>query len=155
MTMKNVNNNMLQTMMSGAFGEVTEVASMSFAFFIIGLGIPLFSVLVRLNLTGSGLCSTFTANILAVYVPWGVSWLFYSGGATGLLGWGGIIFTSIIAFLAPLGLALHAESEFDVDGSIKIYGNLELTKRQKIITLYALLMFSIASIVLAVIGQLT
>ena len=42
MTMKNVNDNMLESMMSGAFGETTEVASMLFAFFIIGLGIPLF-----------------------------------------------------------------------------------------------------------------
>ena len=71
-----------------------------------------------------------------------------------MLGWGGIIFTSIIAFLAPLGLALHTESKFDVVGSINIYGNLELTKQQKIGTPYALLLFSIASIVLAVIGEL-
>ena len=42
MTMQNVADNMLQSMMSGAFGEVTEVSSMAFAFFIIGLGIPLF-----------------------------------------------------------------------------------------------------------------
>ncbi len=42
MTMHNVADNMLQSMMSGEFGEVTEISSMTFAFFIIGLGIPLF-----------------------------------------------------------------------------------------------------------------
>ena len=42
MTMDNVSNNMLQSMMSGVFGEMTEISSMAFAFFIIGLGIPLF-----------------------------------------------------------------------------------------------------------------
>lgn len=42
MTMRDVTDNMLQAMMSGAFGPITEVASMTFAFFIIGLGIPLF-----------------------------------------------------------------------------------------------------------------
>lgn len=42
MTMRNVTDNMLQSMMSGAFGTFTEISSMVFAFFIIGLGIPLF-----------------------------------------------------------------------------------------------------------------
>jgi hypothetical protein len=113
------------------------------------------SVLTRLNLTGSGLCSEFVANILAVYFPWGTAWMFYSGGATtSLLGWGGIFFTSIIAFLAPLLLAIHAVAEFASHGSIHVYGKLQLTKQQQIITLYGLLIFSIVSIVLAVIGEL-
>ena len=112
------------------------------------------SVITRLNLTGSGLCSKFVANILAVYLPWGTAWMFYSGGATtSLLGWGGIFFTSIIAFLAPLLLALHAVCEFNVDGSISVYGKLSLTRRQQIIALYGLFAFSVVSIVLAVIGE--
>ncbi len=41
MTMKNVNSNMLDSMMSGLFGRTTEISSMLFAFIIIGLGIPL------------------------------------------------------------------------------------------------------------------
>ncbi len=103
---------------------------------------------------GSGLCSEFTANILAIYLPWGISWIFYSGGATSLLGWGGIIFTSIIVFIEPLRLALHAESEFDSEGSVQVYGSLKMTKKQKIYTLYALMCVSIVSIILAVIGEL-
>ena len=42
LTMPNVSENMLQTMMSGSFGTTTEICSEMFAFFIIGLGIPLF-----------------------------------------------------------------------------------------------------------------
>ena len=42
LTVPNVAQNMLQTMMTGTLGEITEVCSMVFAFFIIGLGIPLF-----------------------------------------------------------------------------------------------------------------
>mmetsp|Transcript_14618 Transcript_14618/g.18482 ORF Transcript_14618/g.18482 Transcript_14618/m.18482 type:complete len:410 (-) Transcript_14618:74-1303(-) len=155
MTMHNVSDNMLQSMMTGEFGEVTEISSMTFAFFIIGLGIPLFSVLTRLNLTGSGLCSEFKANLLAVYLPWGTAWMFYSGGSTSsLLGWGGIFFTSIIAFLAPLLVALHSVSAIDSDGSVSVYGNFVLTKRQQILSLYGLLIFSVVSIVLAVVGEL-
>ena len=70
LTMPNISDNMLASMMSGAYGTATEVFSMIFCLFIIGLGIPLFSVLTRLNLTGSGLCSEFVANIFAVYLPW-------------------------------------------------------------------------------------
>ena len=80
--------------------------------------------------------------------------MFYSGGATALLGWGGIIFTSIIVFIAPLSLALYAESEFDVEGAVRIYGSLTLTKQQRIVMLYGLVLVTVASIVLAVIGEL-
>ncbi len=113
------------------------------------------SVLTRLNLTGSGLCSEFTANILAVYMPWSISWMFYNGGSTTtLLGWGGIVFTSIVAFLAPLFLTLHVAYEKGLDGSIHVYGNITLTKRHHIIALYGLLILSTISIILAVIGEL-
>jgi hypothetical protein len=109
--------------------------------------------LTRLNLTGSGLCSDFVANLLAVYLPWGVSWLFYSGGATtSLLGWGGIFFTSIIAFIAPLMLSLHVANSSS-GGIVPVYGKLRLSSRQQEISLYGLLSFSCISIVLAVLGK--
>ena len=82
--------------------------------------------------------------------------MFYNGEATtSLLGWGGIIFTSIIAFLAPLLLALHATKKSDWVALIPIYGKLEFTKSKHITILYGLLIFSIFSIILAVIGELT
>jgi hypothetical protein len=42
LTMPHVSSNMLLFMMSGAYGPITELCSEVFAFFIIGLGIPLF-----------------------------------------------------------------------------------------------------------------
>lgn len=155
LTMPNVADNMLQTMMSGAFGQVTETCSMVFAWFIIGLGIPLFSVLTRLNLTGSGLCTEFQANILAVYLPWSTAWILYAGGkTTALLGWGGIFFTSIIVFIAPLALALHTViEEPDAKGSIKVYGSFFQGNVGQKFSLIALLFFSVVSIILAVYGE--
>jgi hypothetical protein len=154
LTMPNVADNMLQSMMSGTFGQTTETCSMIFAFFIIGLGIPLFSVLTRLNLTGSGLCTEFQANILAVYLPWATAWLLYAGGkTTALLGWGGIIFTSIIVFIAPLALALHAVDEYDAQGSVEVYGEFFQEKSKQKIVLMILLFLSVVSITLAIIGE--
>jgi hypothetical protein len=88
LAMPNVSDNMLQSMMSGTFGWPLQVGASIFAFAIVGFGIPLFSVLTRLNLVGSGLCSEATANILAVYFPFALSWLLYDSTAvTKILSW--------------------------------------------------------------------
>jgi hypothetical protein len=94
MSIPNVNSNMLEPMVSGAFGLPLRMGASCFAFFIIGLDIPLFSVLTRYNLVNAGMCSTRVANILVVYLPWGLGWMFYQGKAINeLLDWGGILFT--------------------------------------------------------------
>jgi len=155
LTMPNVADDMVQSMMSGSFGQVTEVCSMVFTIFIVGLSIPLFSVLIRLNLTGSGLCSERMANVLAVYLPWGTSWMFYVGGNTSaLLGWGGILFSSFIVFLAPLSLALQVLLESDAVGSIDVYGGFFKSRSAQKVMLCILLACSVVSITLAVIGEL-
>lgn len=88
MAIPNVSDNMLQSMMSGALGVSLQLGASLFAFAIIGLGIPLFSVLTRLNLVGSGLCSESTAKVLSVYFPFAVSWFLYDSEAiTKLLSW--------------------------------------------------------------------
>ena len=156
MTMPNVADNMLTSMMSGGFGKLTEVCSMVFAFFIIGLGIPLFSVLTRLNLTGSGLCTRGQANVLAIYFPWGTAWLLYTGGrTTALLGWGGIIFTSIVVFIAPLALSLYVVCTSPNEGSVAVYGkNVYLQgKTGQQLALLVLLGAAIVSIFLAVVSE--
>ena len=90
MSMPNVSENMLESMESGVYGLNLQIGASIFAFFIIGLGIPLFSVLTRYSLVGSGICKTPLANGLAVYFPFGVGWLLYQGeGVTQLLSWGG------------------------------------------------------------------
>ena len=101
------------------------------------------------------MCTERGANFLAIYLPWGTAWIFYNGGSTtALLGWGGIIFTSMIAFLAPLLMGLHIATTNASDGSISVYGGIELSRRQKILIFYGLLAFSSVAIVLAIIGEL-
>lgn len=118
-SLPNVSENMLESMLSGSMGKITQVSASVFAFAIIGFGVPLFSVLTRLNLTGSGTCSDRVGNLLAVYLPFGLSWMMYHR-VTQLLSWGGIIFTSFVAFILPLLLAWHTVREFDSIGSIPV-----------------------------------
>ena len=65
-----VNINMLEPMVSGAYGGGLQIMGSFFAFFIIGLDIPLFSVLTRYNLVHSGMCSNQMANLVVVWIPW-------------------------------------------------------------------------------------
>jgi hypothetical protein len=156
MTMPNVSQNMLESMMSGALGVTMEVCASIFAFFIVGLGCPLFSVLTRMNLTGSGLVSHKVGNLLAVYLPFSLSWLLYQGDAvTELLSWGGIIFTSLVAFILPLLIALHSIDTSESEGVVAVYGkgHSHLSKKTRKILLKILLVAAISSICAAIIGN--
>lgn len=149
----NVSENMLESIMSGAFGTRMEVGASIFAFVIIGLGIPLYSVLTRMNLTGSGLCSHSVGNALAVYLPFSVSWMLYQGDAvTKLLAWGGVLFTSVVAFILPLLLALHTVLEFDVQGVIAVYGGFFESSDSQRNALMVLLGLAVLSVVCAIVG---
>lgn len=137
---------MLSSMIIGDFGKTTQISASLFAFFIIGLGIPLFSVLMKMNLVGSGLCTSTQGNILATFVPWLIGWLFYKGSAAAkLLSWGGVIFTSIIAFVAPLLLSIYSVTK-NMVGSINVWGYFNLSKKQEITALLLLLMMSVVCI---------
>eukprot|EP00978_Attheya_sp_CCMP212_P015577 scaffold40115_cov58-Attheya_sp.AAC.8 len=119
----NVSINILEAMTTGAYGVPMQISGSFFAFFVIGLDIPLFSVFARANLVGSGVCSRRTANILVVYIPWLVSWIFYQGEAIyTILAWGGIIFTGIVAYILPLVLALHMVNRNE-KGSVNVYAD--------------------------------
>lgn len=149
--MPHVSENMLESMLSGYLGFWMEIGGSVFAFFIIGLGIPLFSVLTRLNLTGSGLCSRSVGNICAVYFPFLVSFLLYDGQSVKLLlSWGGTIFTSLAAFLMPLMLSLHVSQKYDFVGSIQIPRFLPSASEGT--NLAALLAVTILSVSLALVG---
>eukprot|EP00537_Pseudo-nitzschia_pungens_P003178 CAMPEP_0172356626 /NCGR_PEP_ID=MMETSP1060-20121228/1017_1 /TAXON_ID=37318 /ORGANISM="Pseudo-nitzschia pungens, Strain cf. cingulata" /LENGTH=484 /DNA_ID=CAMNT_0013076857 /DNA_START=215 /DNA_END=1665 /DNA_ORIENTATION=+ len=148
-TVPHASQNMLESLMSGVFGTAIQLCSSLFAFFIIGLGCPLFSVLARMNLTdGNALMSRNAANGLAVYMPFFFSWIFYKGDAIiKLLSWGGIIFTSLLAFVLPLLLSLHSLERGDDDGSVNVYKPWSVTsKRTQKKLLLALLGLAIASI---------
>jgi hypothetical protein len=155
MTIPHVSSNMLESMMSGVFGVAMQLNASVFAFFIVGLGCPLFSVLTRMNLTGSGLLSRGPANVLAVYLPFFGSWLFYQGDATThLLSWGGIIFTSVVAFILPLWIAIHTLDTSDEKGVIEVYGRFTvLDKSVQKRRLRILMLLSVISILLAIFGN--
>jgi hypothetical protein len=151
--------NLLTPMVSGAYGEGVQWTASIFAFFIIGLDIPLFSVLTRYNLTHSGLCSTRTANLLVVWIPWGLAWVFYQGDAIGeLLEWSGTILTSTLAFLLPLYLAIRAlgASHSSNKGAVAVYGRCWIlqSKQAQKMSLYFLLAVASIGVLLAIGGQL-
>jgi hypothetical protein len=153
MCIPHVSGNMLESMMSGTFGVSMQIGSFIFEFMIIGIGIPLFSVFTRMNLTGSGLCSRTVGNLLAVWFPFSISWMFYQGNAvTELLAWGGVLFTSAVAFILPLVLALHTVLEFDAQGAIAIYfGKFTAWKAQRN-ALIVLLGLAVVSVIVAILG---
>lgn len=120
------------------------------------LGIPLFSILARMNLMdGKRLFSRGTANCLAIYLPFFSSWVFYQGDAIyQLLSWGGIIFTSLIAFVLPLCLSLRSIEMTSDEGSVDVYQPFHVTaKKQQKFVIKVILVFAIASIAAAIIGN--
>ena len=155
MAIPHINANALEPMVSGAFGGSLRIGASVFAFFIIGLDIPLFSVLTRYNLTNSGLCSPRLANFLVVWLPWSTAWLFYQGSAIDeLLSWGGILFTSAVAFLLPLYLAIYVlkQSSSSV-GSIAVYGQWLRSKETVLYATWVLFGVALASVLMAILGQ--
>lgn len=156
-TMPHASQNMLESLMSGAFGTSIQLCSSIFAFFIIGLGIPLFSILGRMNLTdGNRGLPRNTANWLAVYLPFIFSWIFYQGDAiTQLLSWGGIIFTSLIAFILPLLVSLRSIETSKCEGSVNVYKPFYLRSQEtQKLAIRVVLVLAIASIIVAILGNL-
>ena len=155
MAIPNINANALEPMVSGAFGLGLRMGASIFAFFIIGLDIPLFSVLTRYNLTNSGLFSQRTANILVVWLPWGTAWLFYHGSAIDeLLSWGGVLFTSAAAFLLPLCIAIRVLQREDIpQGSVDVYGTCIKSEKRKLHATIVLFVLALASVLCAILGQ--
>jgi len=159
LSMENVSDNMLESMESGVYGVGLQIGASIFAFFIVGLGIPLFSVLTRYSLVGSNLMTSLKANVLAVYFPFGVGWLLYMGeGVTELLSWGGVIFTSIVAFILPLLVSLHTVEEFEFHGAIDVYSSyfpsLQDNKKHQARSLTVLIALAIFAIIAAIIGNI-
>jgi len=155
-TVPHASQNMLESLMSGVFGTAIQLCASIFAFFIIGLGCPLFSILARMNLTdGDRLLSRGTANWLAVYLPFFSSWVFYKGDAIyQLLSWGGIMFQSLIAFILPLLLALRSLEVASDEGSVNVYKPLHVaSKKAKRLAIRIILLLAVASIIAAILGN--
>jgi hypothetical protein len=153
MAMPNVSSNMLESILSGALGPWMQFGASIFEFYIVGLSIPLYSVLNRLNIMGSGASRT-TGNALAVFLPFALSWVLYDGGAVAkLLSWGGVIFTSLVAFILPIALALHVTDEFDYDGSVSVYFGYIQSVAAEITALRVMMVVASLSVALAVLGN--
>lgn len=153
LAIQNVADNMLQSMMSGALGIMMQISSSVFAFGIIGLGIPLFSVLARLNLTSAGV-SRSVGQGFAVYLPFTVAMFLYDGeSVTSLLNWGGVIFTSLVVFILPLLLAYHVTIDFSEEGSISVYNGYIRSKDAQIVALRVLLVLAIVSVLFGLAGD--
>jgi len=154
-TMPNVSQNMLEGLMSGSFGSAMQLCASIFAFFIVGLGCPLFSILARMNLSGS--FSIPVSNGLAVFLPFFTSWIFYQGDlVTNVLSWGGMVFTSLIAFILPLLLSLHSLETEDGGGSVNAYKPWFIVqKSSQNLALKVLLVVASLSILIAILGNTT
>jgi len=155
-SMPHASQNMLESLMSGAFGTAMQLCASIFAFFIVGLGCPLFSILARMNMMdGKMILSRQTANLLAVYLPFFSSWLFYQGDAVyQLLAWGGTIFTSLIAFIIPLFLELCALKKGYRQGSVDVYKPLNVTSNEaQNLAIRITLILGVSSIIVAILGN--
>jgi hypothetical protein len=153
MAMPNVSENMLESMLSGALGPWIQVGASIFEFYIVGLSVPLYSVVNRLNIMSNGVSMT-TGNLLAVFLPFAMSWFLYDGGAVAkLLAWGGVIFTSAIAFILPIAIALHVATKYGYEGSVVVYFGYIRTVAAEITTLRIMMVMATLSVILAVIGN--
>merc|ERR1712228_537758 len=88
---------------------ITKVSSFLFGVLVIGLGIPVFCIVMRYNLFAGGICNNRWATVMGVVVPWSVSWLLYQGeAAQKFINSTGLIFISLVGFIGPLLVALFA-----------------------------------------------
>jgi len=157
-TIPHASQNMLESLMAGTFGVAMQLCASIFAFFIVGLGCPLFSILARMNLMdGNSRLSRGAANWLAIYMPFFSSWIFYQGDAIyQLLSLGGIIFTSLIVFILPLVVSLRALDVSTDEGSVDVYKPLHpMSKNSQKVATRVIISLAVASIIVAGFGNLS
>lgn len=104
----NAETNLLQVLGAPVSSPVTRVCSYLFGTLVIGLGIPVFCIVMRYNLVVGGMRPGL-ATFLGVVLPWLVSWILYQGSAAEtFIGLSGVVLISAIGFLLPLCVALVA-----------------------------------------------
>mmetsp|Transcript_49019 Transcript_49019/g.95848 ORF Transcript_49019/g.95848 Transcript_49019/m.95848 type:complete len:518 (+) Transcript_49019:108-1661(+) len=150
-SINSVPQNILQPLSSGYFGKVSTFCASSFAFMVIGLGIPLFCVVTRLNLVSSGLLTNRMGILIVSVLPWVFSWMLYQGGGLEeVLAWGGLLLTGVISFIAPTALALYVTLGSETLGSISLAAR---EWRGQKIELWILLTFTILVFLTALVGE--
>lgn len=104
--------NLLQVLGSRRSSGMTRICSYLFGSLVIGLGIPVFCIVMRYNLVVGGLTGS-RATFLGVALPWAVSWLLYQGSAAeNFISLSGVVLVSAIGFVLPLmGAIVAAQCE--------------------------------------------
>lgn len=108
MAYKHASDNVLDDLTSPMATYGARLAGGLFAWAIIGLGVPVFAVLMRYNLlSGTTAVSPRLAMFVSAWLPWLLAWLLYHGhGILALLDWSGLILDSAVDFLLPIAAAL-------------------------------------------------
>lgn len=101
--------NVLQILSAGQVWPATKICAFLFGILVVGLGIPVFCIVLRYNLLVAGKFSNFTSTMLGVVLPWAISWLLYQGSAAEVfINVSGVVLISAAGFIAPLLVALAA-----------------------------------------------
>merc|ERR1712048_1271318 len=108
MSFDHASGNVLQVLSAGRGWSGTKVCALLFGIFVVGLGIPVFCIVMRYNLLVGGVCDNLWSTLLGVVLPWALSWLLYRGAAEVFISASGLVLVSIVSFIAPLVVALAA-----------------------------------------------
>lgn len=101
--------NMLELLSSDKVDKTTNIFALFFSVFIIGMGIPIFCILMRYNLVVSNVCAEKWGLFWGGIFPWLISWFVYQGhGVLNLLSWSGLILNGFIDFFCPALVSLVA-----------------------------------------------
>jgi hypothetical protein len=94
--------NILSLLVSEQVGLTTRLCGIFFGVLIIGLGVPIFCVIMRYNLVNGGFCSEPWAHVWSSVLPWCIAWTLYQGSVTlTLLDYSGLVLNGFIDFVAP------------------------------------------------------
>lgn len=86
-----------------------QVSTYIFSLSTIGLGIPIFCIIMRYNLYVGKIASSRWAKVWGVFFPWAVSFLLYQGTAfVRFVNWTSLIFTNFTNFILPAYIYLLA-----------------------------------------------
>ena len=131
-----VPDNFLAYLSAGHLGLMSQVTANLFSFFIIGLGIPLFQVVMRYNLVHSEVVSPRVGVLMTSVLPWGLSWMVYQGhGILEVFTWSGLCLNGLVGFMLPVlvsitalglvggGRGLIKSPKADIEASHTMYGS--------------------------------
>eukprot|EP01104_Vermistella_antarctica_P020277 TRINITY_DN8619_c0_g1_i1.p1 TRINITY_DN8619_c0_g1~~TRINITY_DN8619_c0_g1_i1.p1 ORF type:complete len:638 (-),score=100.18 TRINITY_DN8619_c0_g1_i1:47-1894(-) len=107
-----------------------NISTSIFSFAVVGLGIPLYSIVIRYNLYVGKVCNSFWSAMWGVVFPWAVSWLFYQGsGLVTFVTYSATYISGVINFVIPFLLYLRARKM--AKKADRVYGRVRHGQRHK------------------------